>query len=157
MQTESAQLRWLAGLRIMMGLLFLTTWVANLQKGFYTPDGLQHFFTQVYPQSHNPIAPYAAFINNVLLPARAIFAPFQLVAELSLGVLLLLGVLTPVAGVAGVFFLLNIFLATYGAEWPWTYLSLIAVCLAVAGTRAGRAYGVDAILARRSTPRWPLW
>jgi uncharacterized membrane protein YphA (DoxX/SURF4 family) len=156
MNTSATPLRWLALLRIMMGVIFLTTWVSNLQKGFYTPDGLQHFFTQVYPQSHNPIAPYAAFIQNVLLPARAVFAPFQLVAELSLGVLLLLGAFTPVVGVGGAFFLFNIFLATYGTEWPWTYLSLIGVCIAVAASRSGRVFGLDAILARRLPASLPV-
>ncbi len=149
MNTTASPLRWLAVLRIMMGLIFLTTWFANLQKGFYTPDGLQNFFTHVYPQAHNPIVPYAAFIQNILLPSRAIFAPFQLVGELTLGVLLLAGLFTPVAGILGAFFLFNIFLATYGAEWPWTYLNLIVVCIAIAATHAGRSFGIDASLARR--------
>lgn len=157
MRRETSPLRWLAVLRIMLGLIFLTTWLANVQKGFYTPDGLEHFFTQVYPQSHNPIAPYAAFIEGVLLPARAIFAPFQFVAEVSLGIALLLGILTPLAGIGGAFFLANIFLATYGAEWPWTYLSLIVVCVAVAVTRAGRDLGIDALLAQRREPPLPIW
>lgn len=156
MDSNFAQPRALAALRIMLGVIFLTTWVANVQKGFYTPDGLQNFFTHVYPQSHNPIAAYAAFIEHVLLPARALFAPFQFVAELSLGVALLLGIFTPIAGIGGAFFLFNIFLATYGAEWPWTYLSLICVCVAVAYARSGRTYGIDAILARRLHTRLPI-
>lgn len=140
----------------MMGAIFLTTWVANVQKGFYTPDGLEHFFTQVYPQSHNPIASYAAFIDHVLLPSRAIFGPFQFACEFALGIALLLGIFTPLAGIGGAFFLANIFLATYGVEWPWTYLSLIAVCLAVALTRSGRTFGIDAILARRLPANLPI-
>jgi len=146
----TVHLRALAAFRVMMGLLFLTTWFANVQKGFYTPSGLLHFFTDVYPQSHNPISLYAAFIEHVLLPARAVFGPFQFVAELGLGISLLLGILTPIAGVAGALFLANIYLATFGSEWPWTYLSLIGVCLAVAISRSGRAFGVDAYLSRRS-------
>ncbi len=156
MDSSQTPRRALAALRIMMGVIFLTTWVANLQKGFYTPDGLQNFFTHVYPQSHNPIGAYAAFIDNVLLPSRAIFAPFQLVAELSLGVLLLLGAFTPLVGIGGAFFLLNIFLATYGTEWPWTYLSLIGVCVAVAVTRSGRTFGLDAMLASRLHSSLPI-
>ncbi|MEK7787148.1 MAG: hypothetical protein AAB658_17230, partial [Chloroflexota bacterium] len=76
---------WLTLLRIMVGLVFVTTWYSNLLKGFYTPDGLQNFFTSVFPQSENPLTWYAAFINNVILPVRAVFAPFQLVAELHMG------------------------------------------------------------------------
>jgi len=149
MESSISPLRYLAALRIMTGVIFLTTWAANVQKGFYTPDGLLNFFTHVYPQSHNPITAYAAFIDHVLLPARALFAPFQFVAEFGLGVCLLFGIFTPVVGIGGAFFLFNIFLATYGTEWPWTSLSLICVCVTVAATRAGRVFGVDAILARR--------
>ncbi len=157
MNTETVQLRWLAALRIMLGIVFLTTWIANLQKGFYTPDGLEHFFTQVYPQSKNPLGAYAAFITNVLLPARAIFGPIQLVGELALGVLLIVGLFTPLVAIGGAFLLLNIFLATYGTEWPWTYLSLIAIAIAVAATRAGRAFGIDAILAKRGDIKLPIY
>ena len=46
-------LAWIALLRIMLGLLFLTTWSSNLSKGFYTPEGLLVFFTEVFPQSAN--------------------------------------------------------------------------------------------------------
>lgn len=155
MESTGSSARWLAILRIMLGVIFLTTWFANLEKGFYTPAGLEDFFTRTYPQSHNPITFYANFITGVLLPARAVFAPFQLVGELTLGVLLLLGVFTPVAGILGAFFLANIFLATFGAEWPWTYISLIVVSLCVAFTHAGRTFGIDAALARR-LPSSPL-
>lgn len=148
MEKTTSALRWIAVLRIMMGVIFVTTWFSNLQKGFYTPDGLLAFFTHVYPQSHNPISAYAGFIQNVLLPNRAIFAPIQLVGELTLGVLLVAGAFTPVVGVAGAFFLFNIFLATFGAEWPWTYLSLIFVCIVVAFTHSGRVFGVDEAIAR---------
>jgi hypothetical protein len=72
---------WISLLRIMLGLLFLTTWWSNQSKGFYTPDGLQYFFTQVFPQSENSLTWYAAFIDNIILPARAAFAPFQLFTE----------------------------------------------------------------------------
>ena len=74
-------LSWVSLLRIMLGLLFLTTWLSNLNKGFYTPDGLLNFFTNVFPQSQNPLTWYAAFINGVILPVRGAFAPFQLITE----------------------------------------------------------------------------
>ena len=156
METDLTTRRWLAVLRIMMGVIFLTTWLANVQKGFYTPAGLENFFTHVYPQSHNPIAPYAAFIQNVLLPSRAIFGPIQFACEFALGIALLLGIFTPIAGIGGAFLLFNIFLATYGTEWPWTYLSLIVVCIAVAATRSGRTFGVDASLVSRIPSTLPI-
>ena len=89
-------LTWIALLRIMLGLMFLSTWYSNRLKGFYTPDGLLEFFTHVFPQSENPLAWYAAFIQGFILPIRHIFAPFQLIAEFVMGLALLVGGLTVV-------------------------------------------------------------
>ena len=106
-------LAWIALLRMLIGVMFITTWFSNLTKGFYTPDGLQFFFTEVFPQSANSLTWYAAFIDNVILPIRNVFAPVQLVGELLLGVFLLVGVFTPITSVAAAFFIINTFLATY--------------------------------------------
>lgn len=142
-------LNWIAVLRILVGLMFLTTWASNLSRGVYTPDGLQTFFSQEYPQTENPLGFYASFINNVILPARNVFAPFQLVAEGLLGVALLVGAFTPLFSLAGIFFLVNTFLASLGQDWPWAYLLPIGILLATCFTRAGRVFGVDKILLRR--------
>jgi uncharacterized membrane protein YphA (DoxX/SURF4 family) len=86
-----APLSWIALLRILMGVLILTTWASNLFQGFYTPDGLLVFFTEIFPQSENPLGLYAAFINGVILPIRGVFAPFQMITEFLLGLFLLIG------------------------------------------------------------------
>lgn len=149
-------LKWIAYLRIMIGLVFLTTWGANAAEGFYTPDGLVDFFTNVFPQSENPLTWYAAFINGVILPIRAVFAPFQLVGEFLLGLFLFVGFLTPWTSVAAGFFIANTFLATFGHDWPWSYGMMLGILAVVFFTRAGRSLGVDAWLARRrSTPPLP--
>jgi uncharacterized membrane protein YphA (DoxX/SURF4 family) len=151
-------LAWLALLRILVGLVILTSWASNITKGFYTPDGLYHFFTQVYPQADNPLGWYAAFINGAILPVRAVFAPFQLVAEGLMGLALVLGGLTRLFSLAGIFFLLNTFLATAGHDWPWSYFMPITILAVVFLTRAGRALGLDGWLLRRFGPHgfW-LW
>jgi uncharacterized membrane protein YphA (DoxX/SURF4 family) len=158
LQNPASPLFWLALLRIMVGLVFLTTWLSNALKGFYTPNGLQRFFTEVFPQSENALTFYADFINGVILPARGVFAPFQLVAEFLLGLALLIGAFTPFFSVAGIFFLANVFLATFGHDWPWAYwmpMGILGVCCL---TRAGRSLGVDAILLKRfGEPKLPLW
>ena len=152
-------LSWIALLRIMLGVLFLTTWASNALKGFYTPDGLVNFFTNVFPQSENPFAWYAAFIDNVILPVRDVFAPFQLVGEFLLGLFLLLGLLTPWTSAAAAFFILNTFLATFGHDWPWSYATILGILFVVFWTRAGRSLGLDAwLLKRRGPPPAPfLW
>ena len=151
-------LSWIALLRIMVGLVFLSTWVFNLADGFYTADGLQRFFTEIFPQSENPLTWYAAFIDNVILPVRGVFAPFQLVTEFLLGLALLVGFLTPVSSLAGIFFLLNTMLATFGHDWLWAYLMPISILAVTFLTRAGRALGMDAYLLKRFGDRgFLLW
>jgi uncharacterized membrane protein YphA (DoxX/SURF4 family) len=158
-KTQRVPLAWISLLRILVGVLFLTTWASNLSKGFYTPDGLLEFFTSVFPQADNPLTWYAGFIEGVILPIRGFFAPFQLVAEFLFGLFLLLGFLTPFASAAGIFFVLNTFLATFGHDWPWSYAMLMAILAVVLVTRAGRSLGIDNLLIkRRGEPRIPfLW
>ena len=150
---------WIALLRIMLGVMFLTTWLSNLSKGFYTPEGLLFFFSEVFPQSQNSLTLYAAFIENVILPMRGTFAPFQLVAEFLLGLFLLVGFLTPFTSVAAAFFITNTFLATFGHDWPWSYLMILGILGVLFFTKAGRSLGIDTRLAKnRSKPPIPyLW
>jgi thiosulfate dehydrogenase [quinone] large subunit len=158
-KTQRVPLVWISLLRILLGILFLTTWSSNLTKSFYTPDGLVDFFTNVFPQSENPLAWYAAFINGIILPIRGFFAPFQLVAEFLIGVFLLLGFLTPLTSFAGIIFIINTFLASFGHDWPWSYGMMLAILAVVLVTRAGRSIGIDNLLYdRRGEPRIPfLW
>ena len=150
-------LSWIALLRIMIGALFLTTWASNLSKGFYTPDGLLNFFINVFPQSSNPLSWYAAFIEGVILPIRGIFAPVQLVGEFLLGLFLLVGFLTPWTAAGAAFVILNTFLATFGHDWPWSYVTILGILFVVFFTRAGRSLGIDARLVdKRGRPPLPL-
>jgi uncharacterized membrane protein YphA (DoxX/SURF4 family) len=150
-------LKWMAMLRILVGIMFLSTWGVNILKGFYTADGLLLFFTEIYPQSENPLGFYAAFINGVILPIRGIFAPFQLVSEGILGLALLIGAFTPFFSLAGIFFLVNTFLASLGHDWPWSYLLPIGILAATFFTRAGRVWGLDALLLNRFGERGRLF
>jgi uncharacterized membrane protein YphA (DoxX/SURF4 family) len=149
---------WVALLRILMGIMFIAVWYSNLQKGFYTPDGLQDFFTNVFPQSANPLTWYAAFIDGVILPIRDVFAPFQLVTELLMGIALLIGFFSRASAVAAAFFILNTFLASFGADWPFSYINILAILGVIFFTKAGRSIGVDALLVKRfGETRLPLW
>jgi uncharacterized membrane protein YphA (DoxX/SURF4 family) len=151
-------LSWIALLRIMVGLVILSTWFVNLLNGYYTPEGLLGFFKDFYPISENPLPFYAAFLENVILPARYVFAPFQLVAEGLLGLALLTGTLTRLFSLAGIFFLINTFLASLGHDWPWSYWMPIGILVVIFFTRAGRALGVDALLLKRYGERgFLLW
>jgi uncharacterized membrane protein YphA (DoxX/SURF4 family) len=158
-ESEKTPLFWVALLRIMLGLLFLTTWGSNLSKGFYTPDGLLDFFENVFPTENNPLSWYSSFIQGVILPIRSFFAPFQLVTEFLLGLFLLFGLLTPYTSAAAAFFIVNTYLATFGHDWPWSYFTILSILGVVFFTRAGRSLGVDQWLQDKfGDPRLPfLW
>jgi thiosulfate dehydrogenase (quinone) large subunit len=151
-------LTWIALLRILVGVMFLSTWLPNFLDGLYTPDGLLRFFSKDFPQSENPLVFYANFIEGVILPIRGVFAPFQLVAEFLMGLAILMGAFTPLASAAGIFFLLNTMLATFGHDWLWSYILPIGILAVTLFTHAGRTLGVDAYFVRRFSERsfW-LW
>ncbi len=148
---------WMALLRIMLGLLFLTTWASNASKGLYTPDGLEEFLRETLNEDSIPL--YAEFIENVIIPIRGIFAPFQLVTEFLLGVALLLGFCTRGAALAGAFFIINTYLLSIGTdEWPWSYFTVLGVLGTVYFTKAGRSIGVDVLLLRHfGETKFALW
>ena len=151
-------LTWIAALRILVGLMFVLTWLPNFLDGLYTPEGLLIFFTEEFPQSENALGFYANFVEGVILPIRHVFAPFQLVTELLMGLAILLGLFTPLASIAGIFFLLNTMLATFGHDWLWSYILPISILAVTLFTHAGRAIGVDAILLKKFGERsFFLW
>jgi uncharacterized membrane protein YphA (DoxX/SURF4 family) len=151
-------LTWAALLRIVVGLMFVLTWLPNFLDGLYTADGLLFFFTEEFPQSENALTFYASFIEGVILPIRHVFAPFQLVAELLMGLAILFGILTPLASLAGIFFLLNTMLASFGQDWLWSYILPISILVVTFFTHAGRTLGVDAILLKKFGKRsFLLW
>ena len=83
-------------------------------------------------------------------------APMQGVAELSFGVLLILGWLTrPVALAAGVF-LTSLWVSEWGTAWIWELLVPLWTAFALAAGEAGRTWGVDARFKRNHPDSW-LW
>ena len=147
----------LACLRILMGTIFLAVWGDNLAKGLYSGSGW-HNFVGHYADTTR-IGAYAAFLRHVMLPHASLIAPGQLVVELLVGSCLVLGLFTPVVGLLGGLFQLNLLVATSGTkDWPGTYIALAAICLVVAASQSGRTLGLDALLARRRPhPRVPVY
>ena len=150
-------LNWIALLRVMMGLVFLTTWLSNLSKGLYGEGYLP--FIQSWADG-TEFRWYADFLYNVVIPNSEILRVVQIVTEgLFMGLFLTIGLLTPLSAAISWLFAVNLFLASFGTgEWPWTYI-MMGVMLAIIGlTRAGRSFGVDAWLFRKwGEPRLPVY
>jgi uncharacterized membrane protein YphA (DoxX/SURF4 family) len=148
----------LAGLRVMMGAIFLAVWADNLIKGFYSPSGWAQF-VQHYADT-TKVAPYAAVLNDVLIPHAWLFAYGQFAIEFVVfGLFLVFGVFTPVAGLLAAGFQLNLLIATSGTtDWPGTYIIMLVLLVAIALGQSGRTLGVDARFARRRPhPRLPVY
>lgn len=87
--------------------------------------------------------------------ARPITAPGQAVLEISLGILLLLGLLTRPVALVACAFLANLWVSEWGTAWIWELLVPVLASLALAVGRAGGTWGIDALLTVRQ--RYSLW
>src|SRR6202047_3888154 len=144
----------LAIVRITIGAMFLWGFFENLGKGLYTPAGYAGLINYYIKASHSPAAWKA--VMGLAASHAAMAAPLQAMTEISLGILLVVGLLTrPVAFVAFLF-LGSLWISEWGTSWIWELLVPVLASLALAVGRAGRAWGVDAFLARRwpSSPWW---
>ncbi len=146
--------RGLAIVRLTIGAMFLSVFFENLGKGLYTPAGYAGLISYYIKQGHSP-ATWKAVMG--LAASHAVMAaPMQAATEISLGVLLLIGLLTrPVAFVAFLF-LTSLWVSELGTAWIWELLVPMLACLALSIGRAGRTWGVDGGLAQRwpSSPWW---
>jgi uncharacterized membrane protein YphA (DoxX/SURF4 family) len=144
----------LALIRLTVGAMFLWVFFENLGKGLYTSAGYAGLINYYLKASHAPAAWKA--VMGLAANHAAMAAPMQGLTEISLGILLLIGLLTrPVAFVAFLF-LGSLWISEFGTSWIWELLVPMLACLGLAIGRAGRAWGVDALLTRRN-PSSPWW
>src|SRR6202022_4929070 len=76
----------------------------------------------------------------------AMAAPMQGMTELSLGILLVIGLLTRPAAIVAFLFLGSLWISEWGPSWIWDLLVPVLASLGLAIGRAGRRWGVDAWL-----------
>src|SRR6202023_3373949 len=143
----------LAIVRITIGAMLVWVCFENLGKGFYSPAGYAGLINYYIKQGHSPAAWKA--VMGLVASHAAMAAPMQALTEISLGILLVIGLLTrPVAFVAFLY-LASLWVSEWGTSWIWELLVPVLASLALAVGRAGRAWGVDAWLAqRRATSPW---
>jgi uncharacterized membrane protein YphA (DoxX/SURF4 family) len=144
----------LALVRVTVGAMFVWVFFENMGKGLYTPGGYAGLVQYYIKSSHSPAAWKA--VMGLAANHAAIAAPLQALTEISVGVLLVIGLLTrPVATVAFLF-LGSLWISEYGTSWIWELLVSVLASLGLAIGRAGRKWGVDAWLSERwpSSPWW---
>jgi uncharacterized membrane protein YphA (DoxX/SURF4 family) len=139
----------LAIVRLTIGAMFVWVFFENLGKGLYTPAGYSGLINYYIQHDHAPAAWKAVMATAASHAAMA--APMRAITEISLGILLVIGLLTrPVAFVAFLY-LTSLWVSEWGTAWIWELLVPVLASLSLAVGRAGRTWGVDALLARR----WP--
>jgi uncharacterized membrane protein YphA (DoxX/SURF4 family) len=144
----------LAIVRVTVGAMLVSVFFENLGKGLYKPAeyaGLIHYYIE---KGHSPGLWKA--IEGLVANHASIAAPMQAMTEISLGILLVIGLLTrPVAFVAFLY-LGSLWVSEWGTSWIWELLVPVMASLGLAVGSAGRKWGVDAWLAQR-WPASPWW
>ena len=144
----------LAIVRLTIGAMLVWVFFENLGKGLYTPGGYAGLINYYIQHSHAPAAWKA--VMAAAASHAALAAPMQAMAEISLGILLVVGLLTRPAAFIAFLYLASLWMSEWGTSWIWELLVPVLASFALAVGRAGRTWGVDAMLARRwpSSPWW---
>jgi uncharacterized membrane protein YphA (DoxX/SURF4 family) len=140
--------------RLTIGAMFVWVFFENLGKGLYTPAGYAGLINYYIQHDHAPAVWKA--IMGLAASHAAMAAPLQAMTELSLGILLVIGLLTRPAAFVAFLYLGSLWISEWGTSWIWELLVPAMASLGLAIGSAGRRWGVDAWLAQR----WPsslLW
>jgi uncharacterized membrane protein YphA (DoxX/SURF4 family) len=92
----------LFAMRVGMGLFFLNEAFTQLRKGWLGGDGLQNFLQARIDNGSVP-GFYEPFLTNVVIANDQLFTVLVLLGELGMGAALVLGLLTRVTALNGVF------------------------------------------------------
>ena len=146
-QPQAAQ--GLALVRVTIGAMLVWGFFENLGKGLYTPAGYAGLINYYIKNSHSP-----ALWKSVMGLAAShatMAAPMQALTEISLGILLVIGLFTRPAALVAFLYLGSLWISEWGTAWIWELLVPVLASLGLAIGRAGRRWGVDAWLSER----WP--
>lgn len=144
----------LALIRVTIGAMFLWVFFENLGKGIYTATGYAGLINYYIKASHAPAV--WKVVMGLAAGHAALAAPLQGLTEISLGILLVIGLLTRPAAFVAFLFLGSLWISEWGTSWIWELLVPVVASLGLAVGRAGRKWGVDAWLSERwpSSPWW---
>jgi uncharacterized membrane protein YphA (DoxX/SURF4 family) len=143
----------LAIVRVTIGAMFVSVFFENLGKGLYKPAGYAGLIHYYIEHDHAPAVWKA--VMGLAASHASLAAPMQGLTEISLGILLVIGLFTRPAATVAFLFLGSLWISELGTSWIWELLVSVLACLGLAIGSAGRKWGVDAWLAER----WPssLW
>lgn len=139
--------------RILTGIIFVAEGVSKIRGEFVRggfADSVREIAERAWPF-------WASFLRSTVLPHAAAFGWFFAIAELALGIALVLGLLTRIAAIGGMLLMVLILLGqthvTKGGWEAWVTAGLTAkfallLLWLLFLEDAGRAWGLDARLRR---------
>ena len=142
--------RWLFVLaRIYLGISFLFS-----DHGNARPNELAGFLKFALKNGYGW---YQNLLNSVVVPHSSTFGTFVVIAEIYIGIALVLGFTTRLAALVALFLLLNYMCAKGALPWgPGIDQSDIVLALIILLSDAGRTFGLDRLVARRFPKLWIL-
>ena len=158
--------RWVAVLRIVVGAWFVKAVWTKLTLAFLWDaipfPAVSPRFLAFQPKriaefaAGNPVAWYKDFLEGTVLPNSRVFATLQTYGEAAVGLGLILGLLTGLGALVGLFLSLN-----YGLASQWMsfgqqgfHVLLVTSMIVFLCVRAGRTWGLDRWILARSGRRW---
>jgi uncharacterized membrane protein YphA (DoxX/SURF4 family) len=139
----------LALVRVTIGAMFVWVFFENLGKGLYSAWGYANLINYYISKGHSPGVWKA--VMGFMASHAALVAPIQGLTEISLGILLVIGLLTRPAAFVAFLYLGSLWISEWGTSWIWELLVPVLASLGLAIGRAGRTWGVDAWVSQR----WP--
>jgi len=157
--------RWVVLLRVVVGVWFVKAVWTKFTLAFLWDlipyPAVSPRFVAFHPKriaefaAGNPVEWYKNFLEGTVLPNSKVFATLQTFGEAAVGLGLILGLVTGLTALVGLFLCLN-----YGLASQWMtfgqqgfHVLLVTSMIIFLFARAGRTWGVDQIFAR-SGPRW---
>jgi uncharacterized membrane protein YphA (DoxX/SURF4 family) len=144
---EPVPSRWLALLRIYAGAWFVWLGASQAYHGFIGS------FTRLLNDQARPFGEfYHSFLTNFVIPNSEGVAIGLVACEILIGLFLVLGLLTRLTSVIALVISVNYFLALARANTTYLTMTLtwIVIILVLLGAAAGRVWGMDASLYRRT-------
>jgi len=146
----------LAFLRIYLGVILFITVLGKLTRDEPFATEMLGFLGGVVRRGAFPW--YAAFIQQVVVPHASLFSYLVMTGELFAAISLLTGTVTRLGALVAMSLFLNYMLAKARMFWSPDSedAAIFLIALFVFLARAGRAWGVDVLLAKRWPRSW-LW
>jgi len=132
LSAAAAAVRWFDIVRIGLGALFVNVFFENLHKDLYTKDGGSKLIDSYITRNRAP-GIWKDFMQ-VIADGYAVLGPLQAAFELSLGILLVLGLARGLVALVAAGHLFVLWFSQLGVFWLWELMTptLAAAALALA-------------------------